>query len=68
MTPLPTPGKTTFKKPALLGLKKLKNTVPWTYVIIDLNDNEIIGTLYEIELQKTNQQEFRIEKTIQKKR
>ena len=38
--------------------------VPWTYVINDLNDEEIIGTFYEKELQKTNQQEFRIEKVI----
>ena len=31
----------------------------WTYVINDLNGEEIIGTFYEKELQKTNQQEFR---------
>ena len=43
-------------------IKKVKNTVPWTYVINDLNGDEIIGTFYEKELQKTNQQEFRIEK------
>ena len=48
-------------------LKKLKNTVPWTYVIIDLNGEEIIGKFYEREPQKTNQQEFRIEKIIEKK-
>ena len=47
-------------------INKVKNTVPWTYVISDLNDNEIIGTFYERELQKTNQQEFGIEK-IRKK-
>ena len=35
--------------------KKVKNTVPWTYVINDLNGEEIIGTFYEKELQKTNQ-------------
>ena len=28
-------------------IKKVKNTVPWTYVINDLNDEEIIGTFYE---------------------
>ena len=49
-------------------IKKVKYTVPWTYVIDDLNDEEIIGTFYEKELQKTNQQEFRIEKSNQKKR
>ena len=41
-------------------IRKVQNTVPWTYVINDLNGEEIIGTLYEQELQKTNQQEFRI--------
>ena len=48
-------------------IKKVKNTVPWTYVINDLNDEEIIGTFYEKELQKTNQKEFRIEKVIKRK-
>ena len=48
-------------------IKKVKNTVPWRYVINDLNDNEIIGTFYEKELQKTNQQESRMEKVIKKK-
>ena len=46
---------------------KIKNTVPWTYVINDLNGEEIIGTFYEKELKKTNQQEFRIEKVIKRK-
>ena len=48
-------------------IKKIKNTVPWTYVINDLNGEEIIGTFYEKELQKTNQQEFRIEKILKRK-
>ena len=48
-------------------IKKVKNTVPWTYVIDDLNGEEIIGTFYEKELQKTNQEEFRIEKVIKRK-
>ena len=48
-------------------IKKVKNTVPWTYVINDLNDEEIIGTFYEKELEKTNQKEFRIEKVLTKK-
>ena len=37
-----------------------------SYVINDLNVEEIIGTFYEKELQKTNQEEFRIEKVIEK--
>ena len=48
-------------------IKKVKNTVPWTYVINDLNDEKIIGTFYEKELQSTNQQKFRIGKVIKKK-
>ena len=48
-------------------IKKVKNAVPWTYVINDLNGEEIIGTFYEKELQKTNQKEFRIEKVIKRK-
>ena len=35
-------------------IKKVKNIIPWTYVINDLNGEEVIGTFYEIELQKTN--------------
>ena len=42
-------------------VSKIKSAVLWTYVINDLNGEEIIITLYEKELQKTNQQEFRIE-------
>ena len=48
-------------------ISKIKNTVPWTYVINDLNVEEITGTFYEKELQKTNQKEFRIEKVIKRK-
>ena len=48
-------------------IKKIKNTVPWTYVIDDLNGEEIAGTFYEKELQKIDRQEFRIEKVIEKK-
>ena len=36
-------------------------------IINDLNDNEIIETFYEKELQKTYQHEFRIDKVIKKK-
>ena len=48
-------------------IKEVKNTVPWRYVINDLNGEEIIETFYEKELQKIDQQEFRIEKVIKKK-
>ena len=48
-------------------IKEIKNTVPWTYVINEFNGDEIIGTFYKKELQKIDQQEFRIEKLIKKK-
>ena len=35
-------------------IKKIKNTVPWTYVLNDLIGEEIIGTFYENELQGTS--------------
>ena len=41
----------------------------WSAVVknTDLNGEEITGTFYEKELQKTNQEEFRIEKVIRRK-
>ena len=48
-------------------IKKVKNTVPWTYIINYLHGEEIIGTFHEKELQKTNQKEFRTEKSLRKK-
>ena len=50
----------------VLAMKKVKNSVPWIYVSNDLNGEEIMGTFYEKELQKTNQEEFRIEKVIKR--
>ena len=38
----------------VFAIKNVKNTVPWSYVIEDLNEEEIVGTFYEKELQKTN--------------
>ena len=35
-------------------VSKIKNTVPWTYVINDLSGEEITGSFYEKELQKTS--------------
>ena len=51
----------------LFVIKKVKNTVPWIYVIIDVDGEEIIGSFYEKELQKTNQEEFRIENVAKRK-
>ena len=43
-------------------LIKLKIKFLGLYVINDLNGEQIIGSFYEKEMQKTNQKEFRIEK------
>ena len=47
--------------------KKVKNTVPWTYIINNVNGEEIIGAFDGKKLQKTNQKEFRIVKVLRKK-
>ena len=38
-----------------------------THVISDLNGDEITGSFYEKELQKTSQEKFRIEKVLKRK-
>ena len=47
--------------------KKLRNTLPWAYVISDLRSEEIVGTFYEKELQQAKQKESRIEKVKKRK-
>ena len=49
-----------------LWLKKLKILYDG-HVINDLNGEEITGSFCEKELQKTNQEEFRIQKIIKRK-
>ena len=41
--------------------------VLWAYVINGLNSEEVIGTFYEKQLQKTNKKESRTEKVIKRK-
>ena len=48
-------------------VSKIKNTVPWTYVINELRGVEISGSFYEKVLQKTSQEKFRIQKVIKRK-
>ena len=51
----------------VLVVSKIKDTVPWIYLISDLNGGKIAGSFYEKESQKTNQNESRIEKVIKRK-
>ena len=48
-------------------VSKIKNTVPWSYVISELNGEPNAGSFYEKELQKTSQEKFRIEKVLKRK-
>ena len=48
-------------------VSKIKNMIPWAYIINDLNGEEITGSFYGKELQKTNQKKFRIEKILKRK-
>ena len=48
-------------------IKKVKNTVLWTFVISDLKWEETVGNFYKKELQKRNQKEFRVEKVLKRK-
>ena len=48
-------------------VSKTKNTVPWTNDMSLLNGEEITGSFYEKELQKTSQKKFRIEKVLKRK-
>ena len=60
-------GYTTNCSEQVFVISKIKITVPQTYVINDLNGEEITGIFYEQELEKTNQKEFSIEKVIKRK-
>ena len=61
-------GCTPYWSEEVFVIKKVKITVPWTYVINDLIGEEIVGTFYKKELQKTNQEEFRVERVIKRKK
>ena len=55
------------KKFLSLKIRKIKITVPWTYINSDLNGEGLTGTFYEKELQKTSQEKSRTEKVIKRK-
>ena len=48
-------------------IKKVKNTVPWTYVINDLNGKEIVGTFYQSELQEQIKKGLELKKSSREK-
>ena len=61
-------GYTTRWTEEIFTITKIQNTNPVTYKLADLQGEEIKGTFYEPELQKTEQQIYRIEKVIKKEK
>ena len=61
-------GYTTRWTEEIFTIKEIRETNPITYKLKDLQGEEIKGTFYEPELQKTEQQIFRIEKVIKKEK
>ena len=59
-------GYTTRWTEEIFTIVEVKRTQPPTYKIADLNGEEIKGSFYGPELQKTNQEIFRIEKVIKR--
>ena len=51
----------------VIRISKIQLTIPVTYKITDYNGNEMQGSFYEPELQKTSQNTFRIEKVLRRK-
>ena len=48
-------------------IKNVKNTLPWAYLISNLNGEDIVAIFYVKELQKTNKKEIRFEQLIKRK-
>ena len=61
-------GYTTRWTEEIFTIKEIRETNPITYILEDLQGEKIKGTFYEPELQKTEQQVFRIEKIIKKEK
>ena len=61
-------GYTTRWTEEIFTIKEIRETNPITYKLKDLKGEEIKGTFYEPELQKTEQQIYRIEKIIKKEK
>ena len=60
-------GYTTRWTNEIFTIKEIRETDPITYKLVDLEDEEIKGTFYAEELQKTKEQIYKIEKVIKKK-
>ena len=59
-------GYTQIWTEEVLKTSKIQLTIPVTYKITDYNGEEMQGSFYEQELQKTSQSAFRIEKVLKR--
>ena len=59
-------GYTTRWTNEIFTIKEIRETNPITYKLMDLEGEEIKGTFYEAELQKSKEQLYKIEKIIKK--
>ena len=59
--------KSIFQIGLKFGLQKLKILCHGYFLLIFLNNEEIIGTFYEKELQTTNNKNLKVEKLIRRK-
>ena len=62
-----TKGYTANWSEEVFVINKIKNTVPWKYVISDLNGEPVTWSFYEKELENTSLEKFRIEEVIKRK-
>jgi len=60
-------GYTPRRTEGVFAISSIQYTDPPTYKIADFGGEEIQGTFYEKELQKTSQEIYRIEKVIRKR-
>ena len=60
-------GYTTNWTEEIFTVIKVQPTIPVTYKIVDTRGEEIHGTFYEAELQKTKQETYRIEKVLRRR-
>ena len=51
----------------VLVIKKVINTVPWTYAISDVTGQKFVGRFYKKDLQKMNQKESSVEEVLKRK-
>ncbi len=60
-------GYTTNWTEEVFTISEVQSTQPWTYKVVDKNNDKVHGSFYEEELQKTKQTVYRIEKVLRRR-